>query len=57
MDKRLAGNRLLRRDGVLVATYVAGTVDYLTPMPAAEQWRVRNLLLRRATVPSEASAD
>ncbi len=53
----LAGNRLLLRDGVPVATYVAGSVDYLTSMPAAEQWRVRNLLLRRATVASEASAD
>jgi len=53
----LAGNRLLLRDGVLIATYVAGTVDYLTSMPAAEQWRVRNLLLRRVSVPSEASAD
>lgn len=53
----LAGNRLLLRDGVPVATYVAGSVQYLTSMPAAEQWRVRNLLLRRPTVTSEASAD
>jgi ATP-dependent Lhr-like helicase len=52
----IAGNRLLLQDGVPVATYVAGSVQYLTPMPAAEQWRVRNLLLRRAAVPSEASA-
>jgi ATP-dependent Lhr-like helicase len=53
----LAGNRLLLRDGVPVATYIGGSVDYLTSMPAAEQWRVRNLLLRRVTAPSEASAD
>jgi ATP-dependent helicase Lhr and Lhr-like helicase len=53
----LTGNRLLLRSGVPVATYVGGLVQFLTSMPAAEQWRVRNLLLRRVAVQSEASAD
>ncbi len=42
----LASNRLLLRDGVPVASQVAGAVEYLTPLPPAEQWRLRNLLLR-----------
>jgi ATP-dependent Lhr-like helicase len=42
----LAGNRLLLRDGVPVATLVAGEVQFLTEQPPAEQWRLRHALLR-----------
>jgi ATP-dependent helicase Lhr and Lhr-like helicase len=42
----LAGNRLLLRDGVTVATYVAGEVQFHQELPAHEQWQARNVLLR-----------
>lgn len=42
----LAGNRILLRDGIPVATFVAGEVQFLAPMAPAEQWRMRNALLR-----------
>jgi ATP-dependent Lhr-like helicase len=44
----LAGNRLLLRDGVTVATYAAGEVQFHQQLPAHEQWQARNALLRRA---------
>ncbi len=43
----LAGNRLLYRDGLPIATYAGEEVRYLVDMPAKEQWEVRNALLRR----------
>jgi ATP-dependent Lhr-like helicase len=42
----LAGNRLLLSDGVPIATYVGGEVQFLTELPPAEQWQARNALLR-----------
>jgi ATP-dependent Lhr-like helicase len=44
----LAGNRLLLRDGVTVATYAAGEVQFLQQMSPHEQWQARNALLRKA---------
>ncbi len=44
----LAGNRVLLRDGVAVATYTGGEVQWLETL--AEQWRARNALLRPAGV-------
>ncbi|HTT03780.1 MAG TPA: DEAD/DEAH box helicase [Steroidobacteraceae bacterium] len=46
----LAGNRVLLRDGVAVATHTGGEVQWLDTLPAAEQWRARTLLLRPARV-------
>ena len=43
----LAGNRLLLRDGVTVATYAAGEVQYHQRLSAHEQWQARNTLLRK----------
>jgi len=43
----LAGNRLVMRDGVPVASYAGGEVQYHTQMPPHEQWQVRNALLRK----------
>jgi ATP-dependent helicase Lhr and Lhr-like helicase len=43
----LAGNRLLYRDGVPVATFVAGEVVLLETLDPKEQWEVQNALLRR----------
>ncbi|MHB8476416.1 MAG: DEAD/DEAH box helicase [Steroidobacteraceae bacterium] len=43
----LAGNRLLYRDGVPVATYAADEVHHLEELPEAEKWQVQTALLRR----------
>ncbi|HME40381.1 MAG TPA: DEAD/DEAH box helicase [Steroidobacteraceae bacterium] len=43
----LAGNRLLYRDGIPIATYAADEVHYLEDIPAQEQWEVQTALLRR----------
>jgi ATP-dependent helicase Lhr and Lhr-like helicase len=53
----LASNRLLLRDGVPVATQVAGAVEFLTPYPAAEQWQLRNVLLRGQAARQPVRAD
>jgi ATP-dependent Lhr-like helicase len=44
----LAGNRLLLADGVPIATYVGGEVQFLSPLAPPEQWQARNALLRHA---------
>jgi ATP-dependent Lhr-like helicase len=43
----LAANRLLYRDGLPVATYAAGEVQYLEELPEDERWAVQTALLRR----------
>jgi ATP-dependent helicase Lhr and Lhr-like helicase len=43
----LAGNRLLLRDGIAVATYTGGEVQWLQPLAPHEQWQARTALLRR----------
>jgi ATP-dependent helicase Lhr and Lhr-like helicase len=43
----LAGNRLLYRDGLPIATYAAGEVQYLEDLPEKERWEVQTALLRR----------
>jgi ATP-dependent Lhr-like helicase len=43
----LAGNRLLYRDGLPIATFVADEVHYLEEVPENEQWEIRTALLRR----------
>jgi ATP-dependent helicase Lhr and Lhr-like helicase len=43
----LAGNRLLLCDGVTVATYAAGEVQFHQDMPPQQQWQARNALLRK----------
>jgi ATP-dependent Lhr-like helicase len=45
----LAGNRLLYRDGLPIATYAAEEVQYLVDLPEKEQWEVHTALLRRHT--------
>jgi ATP-dependent Lhr-like helicase len=45
----LAGNRLLYRDGLPVATYAAGEVHYLADLPEKERWEAHTALLRRHT--------
>jgi ATP-dependent Lhr-like helicase len=45
----LAGNRLLLRDGVTLATYAGGEVHFHQELPAHEQWQARNVLLRKLT--------
>jgi ATP-dependent Lhr-like helicase len=48
----LAGNRLLLVDGVPVATWSAGEIQWLREFAPAEQWRARNALLRPVTLPA-----
>jgi ATP-dependent Lhr-like helicase len=43
---RVTGSRVLYRDGVPVATLMAGRVDWLQPVDAAEEGAARNLLIR-----------
>jgi ATP-dependent Lhr-like helicase len=43
----LAGNRLLLRDGLPIATYAGGEVEYLEDLAAGEQWEAKTALLRR----------
>jgi ATP-dependent Lhr-like helicase len=43
----LAGNRLLYRDGLPVATYAAGEVRILETLEPREEWEARNAVLRR----------
>jgi ATP-dependent Lhr-like helicase len=43
----LAGNRLLYRDGLPVATLAAGEVHFTEDLPPKEQWDARTALLRR----------
>ncbi|HEY6451746.1 MAG TPA: hypothetical protein VIX87_04030, partial [Steroidobacteraceae bacterium] len=47
----LAGNRLLLAEGVPMATYSGGEVQFLSPLAPAEQWRARTALLRRGARP------
>ena len=44
----LTGNRLLYRDGVPIALFVAGEVQYLVHLERAGEWEARNALLRSA---------
>lgn len=41
----LAGNRLLLQDGVMIASYAAGEVQFFKDLAAHEQWQARSLLL------------
>jgi ATP-dependent Lhr-like helicase len=43
----LAGNRLLYRDGLPVATLAAGEVHFMEELPPKEQWEAQTALLRR----------
>jgi ATP-dependent Lhr-like helicase len=45
----LAGNRLLYRDGLPVATFAAGEIHYLEEVPEKDRWAVQTALLRRHT--------
>ena len=48
----LTGNRLVYRDGVPLALYAGGEVQFLETLPAEDEWRVRKALLRGAAPPS-----
>jgi ATP-dependent helicase Lhr and Lhr-like helicase len=43
----LAGNRLLYRDGLPIATYAAGEVRFLESLEPKQEWEARNAVLRR----------
>jgi ATP-dependent Lhr-like helicase len=44
----LAGNRVLFRDGIPVASLVAGAVTFFTELDPATEWQARQVLLRAA---------
>jgi ATP-dependent Lhr-like helicase len=43
----LAGNRLLYRDGLPVATLAAGEIHFMEELAPKEQWDAQTALLRR----------
>jgi ATP-dependent Lhr-like helicase len=43
----LAGNRLLYRDGLPIATFAAGEVELLESIEPHEEWRIRQAVLKR----------
>ncbi|WP_024303232.1 DEAD/DEAH box helicase [Pseudogulbenkiania sp. MAI-1] len=47
----LTGNRVLYRDGLPIALFAAGEVQYLEALDAKEQWDARHALLRRHVPP------
>jgi len=49
----LAGNRLLYRDGLPLATYAAGEVKFLEDLAPNEQWDAQVALLRRQPAAAE----
>jgi ATP-dependent Lhr-like helicase len=52
----LAGNRLLFRDGVPVATHTAGQADFLVEMEPGKEWEARQALLRKRMAPGTTRA-
>ena len=44
----LTGNRVLYRDGLPLALFAAGEVQYLDALEGASEWEARNALLRSA---------
>lgn len=48
----LAGNRLLYRDGLPIAAYAGGEVQYLEETPESERWAVQSALQRRHASPA-----
>jgi ATP-dependent Lhr-like helicase len=56
----LHGNRLLLRNGVPAAAWIAGEAHYFEPMSPEQAWQARNLMLRAsgvAAAQSQASPD
>jgi ATP-dependent helicase Lhr and Lhr-like helicase len=45
----LTGNRVLYRDGIPVAFYAGGAVEFLETLDGASEWEARKLLLRSPT--------
>jgi ATP-dependent helicase Lhr and Lhr-like helicase len=52
----LSGNRLLYREGLPVAWFAGGEVEFLQPLDVAGQWEARKALLRSAAAPATAVA-
>jgi len=48
----LTGNRLLYRDGLPIALFTGGEVQFLEALDPGAQWEVRKALLRGAVPPS-----
>jgi ATP-dependent Lhr-like helicase len=48
----LTGNRLLYRDGLPIALFAGGQVQFLETLDTASQWEARKVLLRGAVPPA-----
>jgi ATP-dependent Lhr-like helicase len=44
----LTGNRVLYRDGIPIAFFAGGEVEFLEPLSAEDEWQAQKLLLRSA---------
>ena len=53
----LSGNRLLYVDGLPIAVYAAGEVQFLEKLAPAQEWEARNAVLRRHVPAALASLD
>jgi ATP-dependent Lhr-like helicase len=51
----LAGNRILLRDGVPIATYSGGETQFLTTLQPEQEWNARNALLHKRMMPGLSS--
>jgi ATP-dependent Lhr-like helicase len=45
----LSGNRVLYRDGLPIASFAGGEVQFLQPLDVREQWEARKALLRSSS--------
>ena len=52
-QSRMTGTRILYRDGVPVATLVAGEASFLQKLEPAAEWAAKKLLLRDTTIQKE----
>jgi len=50
----LTNNRVLYRDGVPVATHIAGQADFLVELEPGKEWEARQALLRKTIMPGSA---
>jgi ATP-dependent Lhr-like helicase len=52
----LSGNRVLLRDGVVVATHIGGETQFLAELEPAAEWEARNALLHKRVMNMSARA-
>jgi ATP-dependent Lhr-like helicase len=48
----LTGNRLLYRDGLPIASFAAGEINFYETLDSGAEWQARKALLRSASMPA-----